>query len=105
MAQYDVFVNPNPNSRATVPYVVDVQSALIDRLPTRLVMPLSLVGASESKLPLNLCPRVTVAGLSLTLMPQLSAPIPVRMLRDPVASLGHRALEVSAAMDAVLSGF
>jgi toxin CcdB len=56
MAQYDVFANPNPRSRDEVPYLVDVQSGLLDRLPTRLVMPLSRVGANAGVLPPRLVP-------------------------------------------------
>ncbi len=46
MPQFDVYLNPHAASRATVPFVVDVQSGLIEALPTRLVMPLSRVGAA-----------------------------------------------------------
>lgn len=105
MAQFDVFANPHLSSRDSVPYLVDVQSGLIDQLPTRLVMPLSRVGADQARLPTSLCPQVVVKGEMLSLMPHLSAPMPARMLRKPVASLGHRASEIAAAMDAVLSGF
>ena len=104
MAQYDVFVNPHPGSRDTVPFVVDVQSGLIDQLPTRLVMPLSRVGTGEGRLPIALCPLVDVEGESLALMAHLSAAVPARLLRNPVASIGHRAGDVRAALDAVVSG-
>jgi len=105
MAQFDVYVNPNPDSRKSVPFVVDVQSGLIDTLPTRLVMPLSRIGAGQAKLPVNLCPRVEIEGESLTLMPHLAAPVAARMLRNPVVSVAHSAGDVGAALDAVLSGF
>jgi len=104
MAQFDVYANPNPGSRATVPFVVDVQSGLIDALPTRLVMPLSRVGASAARPPPNLCPPVEVAGETLTLMPHLAAAIDRRLLRKPLLSLAHRAHDISAALDAVVSG-
>ena len=60
MAQFDVYVNPNPESRQSVPFVVDVQSGLIDALPTRLVMPLSRIGAGQARFPVNLCPLVEI---------------------------------------------
>lgn len=104
MAQYDVFVNPQPASRDTVPFVVDVQNSLIDQLPTRLVMPLSRVGAGESRMPVSLCPLVEIEGEPLSLMAHLAAAVPARMLRNPVSSIGHRAGEVRAALDAVVSG-
>lgn len=104
MAQFDVYANPNPATRATVPFVVDEQSGLTDQLPTRLVVPLSRVGAGQSRLPLNLCPSVEVNGEALLLMPHLAAPIDKRLLRLPVLSVAYRANEVCAALDAVVSG-
>jgi toxin CcdB len=104
MAQFDVYANPQPDSRRFVPYVVDVQSSLIDQLPTRLVMPLSRVGASQVKLPVKLCPAIDIEGEALTLMSHLAAPVSARLLKKPVASLVHRANEVRAALDAIVSG-
>jgi len=105
VAQFDVYLNPQPASRQFVPYVVDVQSPLIDQLATRLVMPLSRIGAGQPQLPHNLCPLIDVEGESLSLMPHLAAPVIAQSLKKPVASLSHRASEVTAAMDAVISGF
>ena len=105
MAQYDVYINPQPGSRASVPYVIDVQSGLIDQLATRLVMPLSRVGVDQPRLPTSLCPMVDIEGEPLSLMPHLAAPIPARLLKKPVASLAHRASDVSTSLDAVISGF
>jgi len=105
VAQYDVYVNPQPGSRASVPYVVDVQGGLIDQLPTRLVMPLSRVGVDQPRLPATLCPTIDIEGEPLSLMPHLAAPIPVRLLKKAIASVAHRASEVSTALDAVISGF
>lgn len=105
MAQFDVYLNPQPESRPFVPYIMDVQSPLIDQLPTRLVMPLSRVGADQARLPVNLCPAVEVDGEVLTLMAHLAAPVSARLLRKPVTSLAHRANEVTGALDAVISGF
>lgn len=105
MAQYDVYVNPQPGSRTSVPYVVDVQSGLIDQLATRLVMPLSRVGIEQSKLPTSLCPTIEIEGEPLSLMPHLAAPIPIRLLKKPIASVVHRASDVSTALDAAISGF
>lgn len=104
MAQFDVYVNPQPGSRQSVPYVLDVQSTLIDTLPTRLVMPLSRIGVGKVKLPGNLCPTIEVEGETLTLLAHLAAPVAARLLRKPVLSIPFRANDVNAAFDAVLSG-
>lgn len=104
MAQFDVYLNPMPDSRQSVPYVLDVQSALLDTLPTRLVMPLSRLGVGTVRLPGNLCPTVDVAGETLILLAHLAAPIPAKLLRKPVFSIPQRTSDVNAAFDAVLSG-
>ncbi|MGB5806465.1 CcdB family protein [Castellaniella sp.] len=104
MPQFDVYPNPHAASRTSVPFVVDVQSGLIDALPTRLVMPLSRVGATQARLPQGLCPLIEVDGEPLALMPHLAAPLDKRLLRQPILSIAHRAHEVGTALDAVTSG-
>ncbi|MES2942160.1 MAG: CcdB family protein [Pseudomonadota bacterium] len=105
MAQFDIYVNPQPASRQFVPYVLDIQSDLIDKLATRLVMPLSRVGVGQARLPPNLCLLVEVDAEPLTLLAHMAAPVPARLLKKPSGSLRHRASEISAALDAVISGF
>lgn len=105
MAQFDIYENPQPASRSFAPYVLDVQSGLIDQLGTRLVMPLSRVGVGQVRLPTNLCPVFEVAGEPLSLMPHLAAPVAARLLKAPQGSLAEHAAEITGAMDAVLCGF
>lgn len=105
MAQFDIYANPQLASRQAVPYLLDVQSDLIGQLATRLVMPLSRVGVAQPRLPSNLCPVVKVDDEPLSLLAYMAAPVSARLLKKPVASLRSRASEISAALDAVVSGF
>lgn len=41
MAQYDVYANPSSSAATGIPYVVVIQSDLLDALATRLTMPLA----------------------------------------------------------------
>lgn len=104
MAQYDVYVNPQRQSRQFVPFVVDVQNALMDRLVTRLVLPLSRVGSMVSHLPINLCPIVSIEGEKLTIQAHLAAPVAASLLKNPVTNLQPWASEIASALDAVISG-
>jgi toxin CcdB len=104
MAQYDVYINPLRQSRQFVPFVVDVQSTLIDQLATRLVLPLSRVGSMMPQLPVNLCPVVSVEGERLTIHPHLAAPVSASLLKNPVINLQPWASEIASALDAVISG-
>jgi toxin CcdB len=40
--QYDVFVNPSKSVEDGIPYVVVIQSDLLDGLPARMTIPLDL---------------------------------------------------------------
>ena len=104
MAQFDVYINPQAGSRQFVPYLVDIQSALIDQLTTRLVVPLSRVASGADKLPRRLTPLFEIDGEALAFLPHQAAPIQLRLLKKPVMSLHSRADEMTSALDAVVSG-
>jgi toxin CcdB len=104
MAQYDVFANPNPRSRESVPYVVDVQSSLLDSLPTRLVMPLTRVGLRSDDMPRRLVPVFVIDGERLAMHPHEAAGIDARLLRRRIESLAAHAGEIRDALDAVVGG-
>lgn len=104
MAQYDVYANPDPRSRERVPYLVDVQSAMLSELRTRFVVPLSTTAAALPHAPRRLSPTFVVQGQLLALQPHLAAGIDARQLKRPVASLADRAADIVGALDAVVSG-
>jgi toxin CcdB len=104
MAQYDVYVNPNPASRETVPYLVDVQNRFLDQFTTRLMMPLLRFEASSVGVPRRLMPRLRVRDESFVLYAHQAAAIESRLLKKPVASLAPHASEILGALDAVTSG-
>lgn len=43
MSQFDVYLNPNPATRKSIPYLLDVQADLLGAMTTRVVVPLILV--------------------------------------------------------------
>ncbi len=105
MAQYDVYVNPSLRSRESVPFIVDVQSALLSALRLRLTMPLSRVGIdAPGGMPRRLVPQFVIEGQRLALLPHAAAGMDARLLRDAVGSLADHAGEIRDALDAVLSG-
>ena len=103
MAQYDVYANPQTANSAQFPYVVDIQSDLLDVLATRLVMPLTAI-ATTAKLPPRLCPSVQVAGGTFYPVPQLTSPMLAKQLRAPAGTLRHQSNQIISALDAVTSG-
>lgn len=103
MAQYDVFANPSGSAAAGIPYVVVIQSDLLDALPTRLTMPLADLHAA-TKVPTALCPVIVVNGQRLHALAHYAAPLPAKLLRRPLDNVAAQASALVSAMDAVLSG-
>lgn len=104
MAQWDVFANPSPRSRDEVPYLVVLQSDLLDALPTRLVAPLARSAVEDPGLPQRLVPRFEIDGEPLLLRIQQAGPVDRGVLRAPVASLRAQSHRIVDALDAVISG-
>lgn len=103
MPQYDVFTNPSRSAADGIPYVVVIQSDLLDALATRLSIPLAVFN-SGTKVPTALCPVITVKGKRLRALAHYAAPLPAKALRRPVDNVAAQASALVSAMDAVLSG-
>ncbi len=104
MAQYDVYPNPSRSAADGIPWVVVVQSDLLDALATRMTLPLAALDAALP-VPTALCPSITVKGKRLHALAHYAAPLPAKLLRRPVDNVAAQASALVAAMDAVLSGF
>lgn len=104
MPQWDVYPNPAPASRERIPYLVVLQSDLLDGLPTRLVAPLSRSSVGADELPRRLAPVVTVAGESLVVKAHEVGVVPARALGAAVTSLRGDSHRLVDAIDAVISG-
>jgi toxin CcdB len=103
VAQFDVYANPSESAAHGIPFVVVVQSELLDAMATRMTMPLATVEFAK-KSPDKLCPVVTVNGQRLHALAHYTAPLPTRSLRQVVGNLAPQASTLIAAMDVVVSG-
>ncbi|MEI7740357.1 MAG: CcdB family protein [Betaproteobacteria bacterium] len=101
--QYDVYLNPRPQSKDIYPYVIDVQSDLLNFLQTRLTVPLK-IHRSNVYAPKNLTPIFNVWGKDLLLIPFLAPAIGKKNLKKSVCSLSQHASEIISAMLCSLSG-
>lgn len=105
MAQFHVYRNLNPASSAAVPYLLDLQSDLIDSLPTRVVAPLVPVDILRGKTLRKLMPTLEIGGEAYVMdTPQLAG-APVRMIGPEVANLSAQRPEIMAALDLLFLGF
>ena len=101
--QYDVYLNPMPTSKDIYPYVIDVQSDLLNFLPTRMAVPLKIF-KSKVDAPKNLTPVFNVKGDDLLFISFLATAIDKKNLNKRVCSLHQHASQMVSAMDCILSG-
>jgi toxin CcdB len=105
MARFDVYANPGSHVRTT-PYLLDVQSDLLDDLDSRMVIPLrSLKTFPKVKLPTRLTPILTIGGDDFLLETPKMGAIPKRLLKSPVMSLSSEHDHITAALDFLFQGY
>lgn len=103
MAQFDVYLNPNPATNQVIPYYLNVQADLLDSLNTRIIVPLVREeGMGKSVKGLHL--KFNVKGETVVLSTAELAGLPIRALGDKVASLKSKRDEIIAALDLVFAG-
>ncbi len=102
MAQFDV--HRDPHGGADQPYLLDVQSDLLQRLPTRVVVPLVRQGARASETLPVLTPVFDIQGELFQMVTYELAAIRRRDLGQIVAQVRDRRVEIVAALDLLLTG-
>lgn len=105
MRQYIVYINANPASRDLYPYLLDVQSPLLESLHTRLVIPLSPKSRLQEKVMRNLTPTIKInGGEYLALIPQMAA-ISRKDLGGVVLDCSVDGNEILSSIDFLITGF
>ena len=104
MPQFDVYANPNPVTRLRVPYLLDIQSSLLESLSTRVVIPLCKPSLLKGKLAKGLNPVLVVEGREMVMLTPELAGISRKALGARVANLAACRAEIVGALDLVISG-
>jgi toxin CcdB len=104
MAQFDVYRNPNAASRGRIPYLLDVQSDLLDALATRIVVPLCKPDVLSGKPAERLNPAFEVEGRRLLMLTPELAGVPRKALGERVANLAVERAAIVAALDLAITG-
>jgi toxin CcdB len=99
--QFDVYPNPSKRGRQERPYVIVLQTDRLTSMHTRLVAP--LVALSEMNPAPRLNPPFKIEGMTVYFHPAEIAPVPVRLLRIPVANLESERFRIIAAIDLVFT--
>jgi toxin CcdB len=104
MTQFAAHRNPNPATRSAVPFLLDVQSDLLEDLVTRVVIPLYEPAAIKGGIIERLMPCVEIDGAPYIAVTLELAGIPRKLLGAPVADLAIHRQDVVAALDFLITG-
>lgn len=104
MAQFDVYENPNPETKTAVPYLLDVQADLLSDMATRVVVPLVNVAAMGKPAKI-LNPEFKIKQTAVVMSTAELAGVSLNVLGERVGSLSDRRDDIIAALDFLFTGF
>lgn len=105
MARFDVFRNSGSHAD-DVPYLLDVQSDLLNGLDTRVVIPLRRCDRfSARQIPQRLTPVFNIEGIACMLETPKLAAVPQRLLKQTVDTLVDEQTLITGALDFLFRGF
>jgi toxin CcdB len=105
VAQFSVHGNKNPRTKAAFPFLVDVQSDLLEPLNTRVVIPMTKAPALTKKPVSHLTPEVSFNGDRYLLMTPQLAGIGRAELGPHAGTLAEERQTILSAIDFLLTGF
>ena len=101
---FDVYENEEPESKESIPFLLDVQHDLHGNLATRTVVPLVSTFSSKEAID-KLCPRFKISGKNVLMSTPEIAGYPAQELCKKVTSLESHRSEIFNAMDFLFNGF
>jgi toxin CcdB len=104
MAQFDVCRNPNRETRGTYPFLLDVQSDLIESLETRVVVPLCRHSKTGDEVIGTLTPIFDIAGNPYVMLTPELAGVTRSKMGEKVGNLSSCRDEIIAALDLLITG-
>lgn len=104
MAQFKAYENPNKATRKIYPYLLDIQSNLLDELQTTVVIPLCPAGIVGKAAMTKLSPILKIDGKNYVAMAQQMAGINRKSLGREACDLSRYRTEIIAALDFIISG-
>jgi len=104
MAQFVAYENPNKGTKKTYPYLLDIQSNLLDDLRTTVVIPLIPESVVGKKAISKLCPVFLITGKNYIALTQQLAGIDRKLLGKEVCNLSQHHTEIVSALDFIISG-
>lgn len=105
MAACIVYANQDPKSCKSIPFLLDIQSELLSRLETRVVVPLYLQSAARVAPISRLTPVLTFQNQPLVAMVPEMAGLSRSHLGPVLGQLPEMCSEILAALDLLITGF
>jgi toxin CcdB len=104
MSQFTVYKNKNSRTKKTFPFLLDVQSDLLDQLRTTIVIPLGKYSTVKEQVITKLCPIIEIAGTKYAALTQQIAGIERASLGTKVTNISDYRSEFIDAIDLIISG-
>ena len=104
MAQFDVYINPNKQTRKAYPYIMDMQHPFLSDIDTRIVVPLGDASLFKNQALKGLTPKVEFESRGLLILMPLITSMPGNALNNPVGTLSHLRDEIVSALDLAITG-
>ena len=104
MPQFTVYGNSNPATRRRLPFLLDVQSNLLEDLATRVVVPLTRADRQQAATVKKLMPILVIDGQRYVMITPQVAGVPRKALGAAIGDVSERRGEIIAALDFLLTG-
>jgi toxin CcdB len=104
MARFDVYPHPEAELRGSTPFLLDVQNNFIDRVSTRIVVPLRAAAVFGPPMR-DLNPQFVVAGVAVVLDTTALAAFPASGLKKSVGNLLDRQTDIVSALDLLFGSY
>ena len=104
MAQFSVYRNRNARTKGDIPFLLNVQSDLLDHLETRVVIPLAKAASFGGPPSEALKPIFKIGGERCILLTPMLAGISKKELGAEAGSLREKSSEIVSALDVLISG-
>ncbi len=105
MAQFDVYENKDAQSRKRTPYLMDIQSNILETLATGVVVPLRPYEQDEDAVISKLHPLINIGNNKYAAVVTEMAGIRRSLLGAPAFSAAGERQKIIDACDLILTGF
>lgn len=104
MAQFDFYINTNRKTKKYSPFLVDIQSSVLEDISTTIVVPLGKLPDLQSMSMSIVTPEIDInAEQYLFLFPQIAS-VPKSILKKQIGNISEYRGEMIAAMELSFTG-